>query len=317
MLDEPIVLYRKEDGTVVALDNRCPHRWAPLSDGKLVGDDISCPYHGLRFGSQGECTHIPSQTQVPSKARVKSYPVIESGPIIWLWMGPPELADPKLLPDVGWLSDPKWRWVSGTTVVNANFRLLKENVLDLTHIPHVHGNSIGASDWTHPPEVTVNEQGHVTYTQHFPAGPLAPPYRMAIGVGPDKVMSRKNYGTSFTPAYHQGFVDFADPAPAPGGRHEYRFSVCHITTPISPTQFIYRWYMGWDIALTPEFLDGMSKAVQVGYAEDKKILESVQDMIVRDPRGMHYPEVLLQADQAAMRFRRGLDAALAKERDPS
>jgi len=314
MLDEPIVLYRRENGEVVALDNRCPHRWAPLSNGKLVGDDIACPYHGLQFNAEGRCTHIPSQTQIPSKACVKSYPVIEAGPTVWLWMGTPEKADPSLMPDVGWLGDEKWKWVSDTTVVHANYRLLKENVLDLTHIPHVHPVSIGATDWTSPPEVTVNDLGHITYTQHFPAGPLAPPYRMAMGVAPDRPIARKNYGTSFTPAYHQGFVELVDPDPQPGQRSAWTFTVCHITTPVSPTEFVYRWYMGWDIDLSPEFLTGMHKAVIGGYQEDKEILESVPDMVTRDPRGMHYPEVLLQADQAPMRFRRKLDDLLAKER---
>src|SRR3546814_16896615 len=50
-LEQPVVLFRETDGTTVALADRCPHRFAPLSKGKLVGNAIECPYHGLRFGA--------------------------------------------------------------------------------------------------------------------------------------------------------------------------------------------------------------------------------------------------------------------------
>ena len=47
-LGEPVVLFRKEDGTPVALEDRCVHRHLPLSMGRLVGDILQCHYHGLR-----------------------------------------------------------------------------------------------------------------------------------------------------------------------------------------------------------------------------------------------------------------------------
>lgn len=314
MLDEPIVLYRKEDGQAVALDDRCPHRWAPLSQGKTVGDEIACPYHGLRFDDKGACSHIPSQTHIPAKACVKSYPVVEAGPTVWIWMGDPRRADPSTVPDLSWLTEPKWSWTSSTVEVNANYRLLRENVLDLTHIPHVHANSIGANDWTVPPRVTVSEQGHVTYEQDFAAGPLAPAYLGATGIDPQRPIARSTRGTSFTPAFHQAWVRLTDPHPELGKRAEWLFTVCHITTPASPTRFVYRWYMGYDIDLSDEYLAIMKTHVTAGYNEDKVILEAIQSSVMRDPRGMHYPEILLQADQAALQFRRKLDAQLAAER---
>ena len=82
ILGRPVVLYRAADGGVVALDDRCPHRWAPLSLGKVIGDNIACPYHGFRFGPDGRCVHIPTQSVVPTVARVHSYPVREAGPFI-------------------------------------------------------------------------------------------------------------------------------------------------------------------------------------------------------------------------------------------
>ena len=59
ILDYPVVLYRKEDGGIVALDDRCPHRWAPLSKGWLEGDNIVCGYHGFRYGPTGAVSEFP------------------------------------------------------------------------------------------------------------------------------------------------------------------------------------------------------------------------------------------------------------------
>jgi len=316
LLDEPVVLFRKEDGTAVALDNRCPHRWAPLSEGQLVGDNIRCPYHGFEFAADGRCVKIPTQEQIPAKACVKSYALVEQGPVIWIWMGDADKADAALVPDANWLGESQWSWVTGTETIDANYRLLKENVLDLTHVPFVHVNTIGATDWTRPPVVTQTETT-VTYTQDFPPTPVPPVYGIPTGVGMQKPVARKNWGTSFTPAYHQGFVEIVDPQPEPGARDRWLFSVCHMTTPISPTQFVYRWFMGWNIELPESYLEAMRANVPKGFAEDKAILEAVQQMVMRDPRGMRHPEVIVQADQGAIQFRRKLDAQLAAERGAS
>ena len=77
ILGEPIVLYRLEDATPVALENRCAHRHLPLSMGKLIGDALQCHYHGLRYDKNGACVRVPGQETIPRSARVKSYPVVE------------------------------------------------------------------------------------------------------------------------------------------------------------------------------------------------------------------------------------------------
>jgi phenylpropionate dioxygenase-like ring-hydroxylating dioxygenase large terminal subunit len=77
---------------VVTLDDRCPHRRAPLSLGKVHDNDIACAYHGIRFGADGGCTLIPTQDTIHSVARVHRYPVNEAGPFVWVWTGDPALA---------------------------------------------------------------------------------------------------------------------------------------------------------------------------------------------------------------------------------
>src|SRR5271156_4921817 len=85
--NEPVVLYRKSDGTVAVLEDRCCHRFAPLSMGRREGDDLRCMYHGLKFAADGRCVEIPGQALIPPKAAVRSYPVAERGNWIWLWLG--------------------------------------------------------------------------------------------------------------------------------------------------------------------------------------------------------------------------------------
>jgi vanillate O-demethylase monooxygenase subunit len=68
ILDEPVLLFRKDDGAAVALEDRCCHRQAPLSMGKLIGNVVKCPYHGLEFDASGKCVKVPSQDMVPANA---------------------------------------------------------------------------------------------------------------------------------------------------------------------------------------------------------------------------------------------------------
>lgn len=313
LLDEPVVFYRKQDNSVVALDNRCPHRWAPLSEGKVDGDNIVCPYHGFKYCPKGDCVEIPSQDSIPSRVRVKPYPVIEKDGLVWVWMGDVDKAASEPLPlDTSWLSDPSWSYVNGFTTVDANYQLLKENILDLTHVPHVHPVSIGAADWTNPPKVEVTDN-EVTYRQEFPATPLPAVYGIPTGLGMQQPAERSNWGTSYSPAAHRGFVEIRNPHAKPGERDKWLFSVMHLTTPESPTRFRYQWFMGWDIDLSEDYLNAMRVNVPKGYAEDKFILEKVQEMILRDPRHLDYPEIIVQADQAAIQSRRKLDSLLKKE----
>jgi vanillate O-demethylase monooxygenase subunit len=77
ILETPVVLYRHDDGTPAALYDRCPHRWAPLSEGHVSGDKIVCPYHGMEFNNRGVCTKAPTQHMKPKTAEIPSYAVRE------------------------------------------------------------------------------------------------------------------------------------------------------------------------------------------------------------------------------------------------
>lgn len=141
----PVVLYRIEDGTPAALEDLCCHRMLPLSFGRLEGDLLVCGYHGLTFDKSGQCVRIPSQKAPGRQARVRSYPVIERHRLIWIWVGDPARADSALVPDLHWNDDPGWTFTGDLLPMACDYRLVIDNLLDLTHETWVHQTTIGHS----------------------------------------------------------------------------------------------------------------------------------------------------------------------------
>jgi phenylpropionate dioxygenase-like ring-hydroxylating dioxygenase large terminal subunit len=311
ILDYPVVLYRKQDGAVVALDDRCPHRWAPLSKGWVEGDNIVCGYHGFRYGPQGTCVKVPTQETQPSRAQVKSYPVIERAPLIWIWTGDPALCHESSPPDIPWLQNDGWRGSRGYMEIAANYMLLKENVLDLTHFGYVHRSTFKILDWNRAPSVDV-ENGQVEFRLDFPAGPLAPIFAEMTGFG-SRPISRVNWGRYLSPALQHAGQDFTDPDPQPGARQQVSFRVLHATTPVSPTRMHYFWFFAFDLPLTQDQINRIVALTLKGFKEDDDMISAVQEMMERDPRGVDYPEVMVATDRSAVQARRLLQKQLNAE----
>jgi vanillate O-demethylase monooxygenase subunit len=149
ILKEPIVLYRKADGSPAALQDRCPHRFAPLSMGKILpGDRVQCPYHGLEFDQSGACVLNPHGAKnIPSRARVRSYPVVEKHKAIWIWMGD-RAADHSKVPDFSVLDNvPELHTTKRDKMtIKANYELIVDNLLDLSHTCYLHDGILGNSE---------------------------------------------------------------------------------------------------------------------------------------------------------------------------
>lgn len=143
IMDTSILIYRKEDGVAVALHDRCPHRFAPLHLGKRDGDQVVCIYHALRFDCSGKCTHNPhGEGRIPEAAVVRSFPLEERHGMLWIWMGD-QPADLARLPDFGPLDEGHPNGVGYTYMhMKANYELIIDNVMDLSHIDHLHGEII-------------------------------------------------------------------------------------------------------------------------------------------------------------------------------
>ena len=145
LLNEPLVLFRKKDGAVVALEDRCSHRGYPLHKGRLIEDTLECGYHGITFNGLGQCIKVPGQTQIPSGANIRTYPSVERWGMVWIWMGDPALADPGSITDWRVLDDPRWDVRGERLHVNCDYKLIIDNLLDLSHLTFVHPRTLGSA----------------------------------------------------------------------------------------------------------------------------------------------------------------------------
>jgi vanillate O-demethylase monooxygenase subunit len=184
ILDAPVLLFRKDDGTAVALEDRCCHRQAPLSMGRLIGNVVKCPYHGLEFDSSGKCVKVPSQDLVPASAKVRAYPLVEKNHWLWIWMGEPAKADPALIEDFHFLDDPAWRFGGNYLHVESNYLLLVENLLDTTHLPFLHPTTLGTDAFARS-EFEVKREGDRITVARYLMNELPAPFHKQMGGFPD------------------------------------------------------------------------------------------------------------------------------------
>ena len=310
LLDTPVLLYRTGDGRAVAVENRCPHRAAPLSLGCLKGDNVQCGYHGFTFSPDGACVDAPSMGTALPVAAIRSFPVIEQNAFIWVYLGDQAKVSEVPLPhDLEWTEDPDFAFVQGRMEIKANYMLLKENVLDLTHFGYVHAKSFGISDWIEPPR-SMTEGDVTSYHKSFVRSPLPPVFADPLGLPPGTPFNRENYGSFVSPALQIGAVDFGDPE---SGAIRGRFRVSHATTPVDATHMHYFYVIGRDHGKSPQEMQGLLKGSEIGFAEDEAIIEAVQEMMSRDPRGTSAPEISVKSDAPGIQARRIVERWMAKE----
>jgi len=146
IIDKAVLIFRKQDGDLVALADRCCHRFAPLSLGRVEdGCNIRCMYHGLKFAPDGRCIEIPGQDVIPATAKVRVFPVVEKHSWVWIWMGDAAAADESLIPNAVGFDDPTYNLRSGSIDYDANYQLINDNLTDFSHLSYVHANSFRAT----------------------------------------------------------------------------------------------------------------------------------------------------------------------------
>ncbi|WIA22778.1 hypothetical protein OEZ86_009732 [Tetradesmus obliquus] len=156
ILGSRITLFRDETGKVVAVDDTCPHRGAPLGEGWTTTDKatgkkcVVCPYHGWSFDSEGKLRDVPSATHGswPKRPLIGSYAVEERGGFIWLFYGSPSLPAEERppIPFTPELEDPAWRAVYGEIEFDCGHWGVFENAIDMAHIHYLHGDSFGNAE---------------------------------------------------------------------------------------------------------------------------------------------------------------------------
>lgn len=306
LLDTPVLLYRKGDGTAVAMEDRCPHRAAPLSLGERRGDNVECGYHGFTFSPKGKCVRVPSIDGEPPEFTVRSYPVIEQAPFVWIYLGDPAAIDNVEPPHaLDWFEDEDFATEIGRLDVAANYMLLKENVLDLTHFGYVHAASFEITDWVGPPKVTRHGE-HIGYSQHFVNSPLPEIFATPLGLETATPFDRHNYGYFVTPALQIAGVDFSDPKQPDANEPFGRFRVSHATTPVDKENMLYFWVIARDYGTSAEEMKAFKEITEVGFAEDEEMIEAVQINMSRDQRYSPKEEVSVLADAPHLQARRTL-----------
>ncbi len=161
ILGERVALYRKADGQIAAVEDRCPHRHAPLSLGRVVGGDrLQCIYHGLEYDATGACANNPHPPgNLPSRAKIKSYTVVEKHKAMWIWMGD-RTPDTGKIPDFSVLDNVPEMWTTkrDKMSIKANYELVVDNLLDLSHTCYLHEGILGNAD-TVESEITIEHEG--------------------------------------------------------------------------------------------------------------------------------------------------------------
>ena len=314
ILGEPIVFFRTEDGTLAALEDRCAHRRLPLSMGKVTGDALQCRYHGLRYDRRGKCVRVPGQDLIPSSARVKTYPVAERYHWIWVWMGDPALANPDHITDFHWLDDPAWGAKTAYLYVQANWQLVVDNLLDLTHLAFVHETTIGNAALVENATVKVQRgsDNNVRVTRWMIDTPPPPTF---VKVGGFKSNVDRWQIIDFTPPAFLRLDVGASPTGtgAPEGRREGGISMRNLNaiTPETETTAHYFWGQCHDFDVNnPETTEKIFDQIQTAFLEDVAVFQGQQRSINQSPDA---PQIDINADAGAIQARRIIDRLYAEE----
>ncbi len=309
---DPVVLYRTEAGQVAAMEDRCPHRRAALSKGRLVGDTIQCGYHGSTYDRSGVCVRIPGQEEIPSALAVRTYPIAEKWKWIWIWMGDPAAADETLLPAFQYNDSPGWVATGGCIEIKANYQLLNDNLLDLTHETYVHGKTIGNSAIVEFP-ISLRIEGTDVHVQRVM--PNTPPPPLFKRVCDFKGNIDRWQIIRFQIPSHISIDVRALPTGIQDIEHGRRWFSINSITPVDERSSRYYWTITRCFALDDEAITQMfHDQIHATFMEDVDVLEAQQVMIDTDrPRR---GEISFRADGGAVAARRIIQRLVSQETTP-
>lgn len=280
ILKEPVVLYRKKDGLPAALEDRCAHRAYPLSRGRVAGDRLMCNYHGLTYGCDGVCTHVPGQKEIPTWARVKSYTVVEKHGCVWIWMGEAALADESLVPDISWRN--AWGNVNRFHL-KANYQLACDNLSDLSHVAYLHAANIGTTAVAEHGQVETEVRDNAVRVSRWTLNKPAPAVYAATG-GFKGNIDRWQISDFYPPSFYElnfGAAPTGSGRDAINGRDRWAFRGCQWGTPETETTTHWFWAYSHnfgpdrDVADAQAFYDTMHTV----FTEDFAAIEAQQRSI--------------------------------------
>lgn len=321
LLNEPIVFFRKEDGGIAAMTDRCSHRFAPLSMGKLMsGDRVQCIYHGLEFGADGQCVKNPhGNCTIPAAAHLKSYTVIERHTLLWIWMGD-KAPDPAKIPDYSCLDDRPAMHITkpGYLTVDAGYELVVDNLLDLSHTSYVHAGILGNAD-TVEADIKVEQKGDVVAVSR--------PSKNADTPGILKMMSPPGFERGdqwstiswYAPCYMT--LEFGVSKPGEPKEKGTGYFALHLLTPETERTTHYHYSAArWNVLTEGDeknsaIRDKIFEMRTFAFAEqDVPVIEAQQRLM--DQSREPLSPVLLAIDAGPTRYRRVLERLLSEDAKP-
>jgi phenylpropionate dioxygenase-like ring-hydroxylating dioxygenase large terminal subunit len=283
---EPLVLYRKLNGAVVALRDACPHRLLPLSLGLREGDSIRCRYHGMKLACDGAVEEMPLRSdRAPRNLCATAYPAIERHRFIWVWIGEAESADPALIPDLWPCSRPGWVFDGGYYRIGCEYRLLIDNLMDLTHETYVHMDSIGQAELLETAPDFASEGDVVTVTRWMPG--ITPPPFWRTALRKDGPVDRWQICRFVAPSnvmIDVGVAPVGSGATIESHDQGVRGMVINAITPGAHNEVHYFWGMARNFDIQDHGLTERLKRGQLKiFGEDVEILERQQQSIDQNP----------------------------------
>ncbi len=312
----PIVMWRDKDGDIMAYDDRCAHKRFPLSQGRLMEDGtLECAYHGMRYDVTGKCVMIPSHPSGPisPQAKLHAFPVTEQDGLVWVWPGDPEKSESRKPPRTPEIADDDWDTVIGDPMdTPANYMLLIENLLDITHFYPLHDGNIG--DLANSRIPIELEEGEIDGNQYVKTirkvqNYEQPPY--LVDWFHYETVDREHTHCMMSPAFTRVVMRNAPPGELGGGLHkgsvERGYVLMHSHTPVDDNRHIWRWYLSTPVdhmsAGDPKVTAAKRAASMFPgvVEEDHWALEKQQAMFAYADEG--YQEVFLKPDKALRRAR--------------
>lgn len=305
ILDDPIVFYRKRNGEIVGLFDRCAHRGFPLSHGALQGDNIACAYHGFVFDPCGTCVKAPGHETIPRSARVRAYPVVESGPFVWVWTGEGP-GEPGRIPDHHWACDPSWATFVNKALVNVRYGLVIDNLLDLSHETYIHAKTIETPDVAETPITTEVDGLTVHVSRRMVAAECPPFYEAATGI--HGKIDRHQDIAYHVPAFYVLHVRIAPTGDTGEGFH---VKIMYAITPETATTTHDFWALSRNFAVDQQWVTEKMAAIQDAIVnEDVVALEALEKTL--PPDGL-LPEVSINIDRGALQARRLIHGLLREQ----
>ncbi|MDT0510256.1 aromatic ring-hydroxylating dioxygenase subunit alpha [Novosphingobium sp. MMS21-SN21R] len=312
ILDQPVVIIDDGNGGTSALSDMCPHRFAPLSMGRIAVGTLTCPYHGMVFDSAGSCIHNPhGKGARPAALQLRNYPVRQQDGIVWIWMGNPSKADQIAPPSYDFLSAPENTVLRGYLKVDANYELVTDNLLDLSHAEFLHPFIMPEGTATAIRYRAEQVDNRVSAYHIMPDQPNTPLFELVLGPGVQRI---DGFANSHWQAPANLMLETGAKVLDEGDGRLVLLPQTHLLTPETGTSTHYFWCVARDRNIVAPQLDAMLHAglANAFEHEDEPMIKAVQQRMA----GRDFFEMgpaLLPMDEGSVRARRVLAKAIAQE----